>query len=128
LFTPGRILDNELPDWQEQIKSFLVATKENNFWKMALYPHCFYISKNGKLKTIDMYSVVPYEERYIERKIIEGVIGKHGAYRFDQSTDDNGYIDFKKFFEITVTKHLSMTWPYYIFRDAFEEIYNDRLE
>jgi hypothetical protein len=125
LFTPGRNIDQELPDWQDQIRNFLIATKENKFWKMALYPHCFYISKNNVLKTIDHYSVVPFEEQFIERKIIEGVIGKHGAYRFDASTDSNGYIDFKKFFEITVTKHLSMTWPNDIFASVFKEIYND---
>jgi hypothetical protein len=125
LFTPGRNIDNEIPNWQEQIRDFLIATKENKFWKMALYPNCFYISKDGILKTIDYYSVVPYEEQFIERKIIEGIIGKHGAYRFDESTDENGYIDFKKFFEITVTKHLSMTWPNNIFADVFKEVYND---
>jgi hypothetical protein len=125
LFTPGRDLDNELPNWQEQIRDFLIVTKENKFWKMALYPHCFYISKDNMLKTIDYYSLVPFEEQFIERKIIEGVIGKHGAYRFDQSTNEQGFIDFKKFFEITVTKHLSMTWPNAIFANVFKEIYND---
>jgi len=125
LFTPGRSIDNELPNWQEQIRDFLIATKENKFWKMALYPNCFFISKDGVLKTIDHYSVVPYEEQFIERKIIEGVIGKHGAYRFDASTDSTGYIDFKKFFEITVTKHLSMSWPNNIFANVFNEVYND---
>jgi hypothetical protein len=124
LFTPGRNLDLELPDWQEQVKDFLITTKENKFWKMALYPHCFYISKDNVLKTIDYYSIVPYEEQFIERKIIESVIGKHGAYRFDASTE-NGYIDFKKFFEITVTKHLSMTWPNDIFANVFQEVFND---
>jgi hypothetical protein len=125
LFTPGRNIDNELPNWQEQIRDFLIATKENKFWKMALYPNCFYISKDGVLKTIDYYSVVPYEDQFIERKMIEGIIGKHGAYRFDASTDENGYIDFKKFFEITVTKHLSMIWPNNIFANVFNEVYND---
>jgi hypothetical protein len=125
LFTPSRNLDNELPNWQEQIRDFLMITKENKFWKMALYPHCFYISKDSTLKTIDYYSVVPFEEQFIERKIIEGVIGKHGAYRFDASTDENGFIDFKKFFEITVTKHLSMTWPNNIFAEVFQEVFHD---
>jgi hypothetical protein len=124
LFTPGRSLDLELPDWQEQVKDFLITTKENKFWKMALYPHCFYISKDNVLKTIDYYSIVPHEEQFIERKIIESVIGKHGAYRFDASTE-NGYIDFKKFFEITVTKHLSITWPNDIFANVFQEVFSD---
>ena len=114
-----------MPDWEEQIKDFFISTKENKFWKMALYPHCFYISKEQTLKTIDYYSVVPYSERFIERKIIEGVIGKNGAYRFDESTDASGYIDFKKFFEITATRHLSQSWPSNIFLEVFKELYKN---
>lgn len=121
----NRNLDHEITDWKNQIRDFLISTKENNFYKMAMYPHCFYISKDNILKTIDYYSVVPYSERFIERKIIEGIIGKDGAYRFDESTDDTGCIDFKKFFEITVTRHLTRYWPDSPFSDIFREIYNN---
>ena len=126
LFTPGRDLDKELPDWKEQMKEFFISTKENKFWKLSLYPNCFFISKDGGLKAIDNYAIVPYEERFIERKIIEGIIGKNGAYRFDHSTDENGYIDFKKFFEITITKHLQeKSWNNTVFTEIFKEVYND---
>ena len=33
LFTDGRNIDEEFPDWQEQIRDFLIATKENEFYK-----------------------------------------------------------------------------------------------
>lgn len=125
VFDSTRNLDQEVPNWQGQIKEFLISTKSNNFYKMSLYPHCFYIDKQGQLRTIDYYAVVPYAERFVERKIIEGVIGKDGAYRFDESTDDQGYIDFKKFFEITVTKHLTRYWPNSPFEDIFKEVYSD---
>ena len=121
-----RSLDSELPDWKQQIKEFLVSMKTNEFYKMALYPHCFFIDKNKILKTIDYYSVVPYSERYIDRTIIEGIIGKDGAYRFDESTN-NGTIDFKQFFEITVTRHLKRYWPDSPFMDIFNEVYNEQL-
>ena len=126
LYTPGRDLDTEVPTWKKQMKDFFISTKANNFWKTSLYPNCFFISKDGQLKTIDHYAVIPYEERFIERKIIEGIIGKDGSYRFDQSTDEKGFIDFKKFFEITVTKHLQgKGWGNTVFADIFKEIYND---
>ena len=124
MYDPSRDLELEAPTWKNQVRDFLISTKENKFYKMAMYPHCFYIDKHGGLKTIDYYSVVPYEERFIERRIIESIIGKDGAYRFDESTD-NGVIDFKKFFEITVTRHLTRYWPTTIFADTFKEIYND---
>ena len=125
IFDKSRNLDEELPNWEEQIKDFLITTKNNNFYKTALYPHCFYVDNNMTLKTIDYYSVVPYHERFIERKIIEGIIGSNGAYRFDEATDNAGFIDFKKFFEVTVTKHLISYWPKPVFKDAFYEIYRD---
>jgi hypothetical protein len=126
LFTPGRSLDDELPDWKEQMKDFFISTKVNNFWKVSLYPNCFFISKDRVLKTIDNYGIVPYEERFMERKIIQGIIGKDGAYRFDQSTDNDGVIDFKKFFEITVTKHLpERSWGTTVFADIFKEVFDN---
>ncbi len=125
VFNKNRNLDEELPDWKDQIREFLIASKQHNFYKMALYPHCFYIGKDSVLKTIDYYSVIPYSERFIERKIIEGVIGKDGAYRFDESTDSAGYIDFKKFFEITATTHLTRYWPNSPFNEIFKEIYQN---
>jgi hypothetical protein len=126
LFTPSRDLDIEVPNWKDQMKDFFVSTKANNFWKVSLYPNCFFISKDGQLKTIDNYAIIPYEERFIERKIIEGIIGKDGAYRFDHATDEKGFIDFKKFFEITITTHLKeKSWGNTVFSDIFEEVYND---
>jgi hypothetical protein len=125
IFNKDRNLDQELPDYKDQLKNFLLSTKKNSIYKMSLYPHCFYIDKEKNLKTIDYYAVVPYDERFIERKIIEGVIGRQGAYRFDESTNKDGYIDFKKFFKITLTKHLTMFWPNSPFTELFEEIYHD---
>jgi len=126
LFTPGRNLDEEVPDWREQMKAFFISTKEREFWKLSLYPNCFFVSKGGQLKTIDNYAVVPYEERFIKRDLIEGIIGKDGAYRFNYSTDENGFIDFKKFFEITVTKHLQeKSWGNTVFAELFQEVYCD---
>jgi len=126
LFTPGRNLDEEVPDWREQMKAFFISTKEREFWKLSLYPNCFFVTKEGQLKTIDNYAVVPYEERFIKRDLIEGIIGKDGAYRFNYSTDENGFIDFKKFFEITVTKHLQeKSWGNTVFAEIFQEVYCD---
>ena len=119
----SRSLDNELPNWREQIENMLVNFKIHECYKMSLYPHCFYISKGGTLKTIDYYSVVPYSERFIERKIIEGIIGTEGAYRFDHSPD-SGQIDFKKFFEITLNQHLTLYWPDSPFAKLFKEIHS----
>jgi hypothetical protein len=124
IFNPDRNLDQEVPHWKEQVAKILKDIKSEDCWKMSLYPHCFYVSKDNKLKTIDYYSVIPFSEQFVERKLIEEIIGREGAYRFDESTD-NGYIDFKKFFEITITRHLTGYWTATSFAEIFKEVYND---
>ena len=122
LFDKNRSIDIEFPQWKQEIYNMLENLKSVEHFKMALYPHCFYISKDNSLKSIDYYSVVPFNERYVERRIIEGVIGKDGEYRFDESTE-NGMIDFKKFFKLTLTKHLGMSWPESPFPSIYKKLY-----
>jgi len=119
---PNRSLDNEIIDWKEQLYNILDTLISNSYYKMALYPHCFFVDKNKKIKTIDFYSVVPFADRYVERRKIESIIGEDSLYRFDEATV--GYtIDFGIFFKITVQKHLTDSW----LENPFEKIY-DKLE
>ena len=121
---PNRSIDKELPDWKHQLKEILKEFYSAGYYKMSLYPHCFFIDKNKQIKTIDYYAVVPHNEPYIEYKLIEGVVGEHGKYRFDKSTD-NGLLDINKFHEITVNTHNDTYWPYNPFKEVYKEIYND---
>lgn len=120
----SRSIDKEIPDWKEQLYKIITGLDNRGYFKVALYPHCFFVDKNKKIKTIDYYAVVPKNERFIERSIIESIIGKDGAYRFNESTVD-GMIDFKKFFDITVTKHLANYWPENPFPVWYSELFND---
>jgi len=116
-----RNIDQEVKNWKDDCNYILETLIDSKYYKMALYPHCFFITKEGKLKTIDFYSIVPFNERYIERKKIESIIGKDGAYRFDESTND-GIIDFEKFFKITIIKHLDKTWKINPFNKFLERV------
>jgi hypothetical protein len=55
--------------------------KNSEHYKLALYPHCFFINKAGVLKVIDYYAVVPHDDFFIEKKLIAGMIGDEGSYR-----------------------------------------------
>jgi len=122
----NRNIDTEFPNWKSQIFNIIRTIYSNGYYKMTLYPHCFFI-KDGILKTIDYYGVVLKNERYLERKVIESIIGNDGAYRFNDSTTD-GIIDFKVFFEITLTTHLTKYWKNIDFTSLYEEFKNDTLE
>ena len=122
----NRSIDIELPNWKEQLRAVYKEIHDAGYYKLTLYPHCFFVDKNKQIKTIDYYAVVPHSDRYIERKVIEGIIGVDSGTRFDNSTD-GGLLDFKKFHEITVTKHINTYWSPNPFKEAYKEIYNDQL-
>lgn len=116
---PNRNLTLECPDWKNQIFNILEDIDRSGYYKLALYPHCFFLSKEGVIKTIDFYSVIEKSYPFVEKKIIEGMIGKDSTGRFDQATD-SGVVNFKTFFEITMLHHLGKTW---IKENPFPEFY-----
>lgn len=111
-------LDEYCSDWYYQIKSIVSDIFAAGYYKLALYPHCFYI-KEGKIKTFDFYSCVGIQERYIERSMIEDMIGIDSTGRFEAATTEDGMVDFKVFFDLTLNNHLSKTW----INDPFPSIY-----
>lgn len=110
VYQQPEVLDAKIPNWREQIQTIVSKLYNAGYYKMSLYPHCFIIDKTGLIKTIDCYAIVSRNDPCIERKLLEPMIGKESSYRFDESTN-NGLIDFKKFFEITVEVHLNKVWP-----------------
>ena len=118
----NRSLNDELPDWKEQLRNILIDTKNEGYYKTALYPHCFYI-KNGILKTFDYYGCVDMSYPYIERSSIEGMIGPGSLDRFNMATN-NGLIDFNIFYKYTLNEYLSKTWnEHNIFPQLYKDIY-----
>jgi hypothetical protein len=104
-----RPLDEECPTWRNQIYNILQDINLAGYYKMALYPHCFFINKDGILKTIDFYSVIEKDNPFIERQLIQGIIGRDSTGRFDRATN-KGIINFEEFFKITMLDHLGKTW------------------
>ena len=122
MFDPNRSLDRECSDWKEQLYNIISTLKNNNYYKLALYPHCFFVTDDKKIKTIDYYSIVPFDDRFIDRSVIEPIIGKLGEYRFDKSTD-NGTVDLQKVFDITCTYHLDNYWNENPFSLFYSELF-----
>lgn len=115
----GKDLNKLCPDWKEQIFNIVKDIYDSGYYKLALYPHCFFIDANNCIKTIDFYSCVSIEERYIHRDNLVGMIGNSSTDRFNQATDGE-QVDFKVFFDITMNSALSKTW---IYDNPFPEFY-----
>lgn len=116
----SRDLNIELPDWKEQIFNILKELDEMGYYKMAIYPHCFFIDKNKKLKAIDYYSIVEKNDPLIPRSMLSGIIGDNSAKRFNDSTKDD-MIDFTVFLKITMKEFLNNSW---IKDNPFPEFYD----
>jgi hypothetical protein len=119
-----RDINIECPDWQDQIFKILQDIVDSGFYKMALYPHCFFIDENKKFKTFDFYSCSEQSQRYLEISKIAGMIGQQSVERFSSATVD-GYLDFDIFFKNTLKTHLSGQWPINPFPEFYERLFND---
>lgn len=123
LFVNNTPIDVVCPDWKEQQYNILKDLRDTGYYKMALYPHCFFLDKNNKLKTFDFYGCVEIANPFIPRKQIEGIIGNESGSRFDSATKD-GVIDFSIFFKHTLLTHLAKTWPDNPFPDYYKRLYD----
>jgi hypothetical protein len=115
----NRDINKELPNWKKQIFSILSDIDHAGYYKLALYPHCFFVGDDNELKTMDYYSVVEKDNCCIERSKIEGIIGSESTGRFDDSTVGE-MIDFEIFFKTTMMEHLGQRWA----DNPFPEFYN----
>jgi len=55
VFDPARSIDDEFPNWKDELYSVVKEFKNSKHYKLALYPHCFFINKDGAIKVIDYY-------------------------------------------------------------------------
>jgi len=104
-----RDIDHECVNWQEQIRSIVDDINKQQYYKVTLYPHCFFIL-NGTVKTIDFYGCVAFKDRMMPLDIIREMIGKDSVDRFNEAIVGNT-IDFEIFYNRLLTHHLFKYWP-----------------
>jgi hypothetical protein len=127
IMDPNRSIDLECPDWKEQIWQIVKDIDNAGYYKLSLYPHCFFLNQNKEIKTIDFYACIEKDQCLMERSKIEAIIGKDSGGRFDSATEGD-YINFKKFFEITMTSFLNKMWKDDLFLKFYRRLANDKLE
>jgi hypothetical protein len=119
----GRNLDQECSTWQEQIYQMLCDLKNINCYKMALYPHCFFLDRSNHIKTIDFYSCASMSDPFIKLEDIKEMIGGESADRFKQATTIDGTLDSRIFFKNTMLHHLNTIWPESPFDNFYRKLY-----
>lgn len=113
----GRSLDEECPDWQQQLHSIIEDILVTGYFKPSLYPHCFYINDNGLLHTFDFYACVSREDPLVDFSLIKGMVGPNSMLRFEEAMI-NGKINAEIIFKRALEHYIK--WP----DDALLKIYH----
>lgn len=108
----NRNLDKELPGWKEQLLDIMVDIDNLGYYKLALYPHSFFIGKDGKIKVLDFYTFIEKSNPMVPYEFIKGMVGSMSRHRFEEAMLGD-YVDFSIFFDEALRTHLSEYWKEY---------------
>jgi hypothetical protein len=112
-----RTLDRECFNWQQQLYSIIDDIVNAGYYKMSLYPHCFYIDSDNQLHTFDFYGCMHQGNPFIEYDKIKGMVGPNSTGRFDEAITDN-IVNVEILFKRSLENYIK--WP----QDALIKIYN----
>jgi len=109
LLDPTRDINSECPDWKTQLNVILNDIISGGYYKMTLYPHCFYLDDNKRIHTMDFYGCVPMNDCMIELSKVEDMIGVESVVRFAEARVGNN-IDFSIFFNRLLETYMDKYW------------------
>lgn len=109
-------LDFIFKNWKEQLRLIVKDIEDSGFYKIALYPHCFYLDIENNIKTIDYYSCISKQEESLPLEMVGPIIGRNSIERFKYATKaDRIYA--RPLYEYTIQHHLNNVWPLNPFLD-----------
>ena len=115
----GGDLNDYCPCWQEQLVDIIKDIVASGYYKVSLYPHCYYV-EDDVLKTFDFYGSVKQSDPYVLLDHIRGMIGETSGPRFVEATEGNKLnigILFKRALEEYVE------WPNDALKNVYKELY-----
>jgi hypothetical protein len=111
----GRRLEDYCPDWKQQLYDIIRDIQDSGYYKVSLYPHCFYIEA-GTLRTLDFYGCVENYHPYVDIANIKGMIGEKSTHRFESATEGDR-LNIETLYMEALEKYIE--WP----NDALKNIY-----
>lgn len=118
----GRSLEDLSPNWEEDLYSVVKSIYDLGYYKMALYPHCFFYTEEMQLKTFDYYSMIERSNPLIHKSIVEPIIGADSEIRYKEACLGE-YYDFEVFFKNTLKNWLR--WPNNAASKIHDRLFND---
>lgn len=108
MYTEGRSIEEYSENWKEELFFIIKDIFDMGYYKNALYPHCFFYTKTGQLKTIDYYSVIDIKNPMIHKDVVTPIIGVDSQHRYEK-VKKGDYYDASMFFENTLKNWVQ--WP-----------------
>ena len=115
----NRNLDDECPNWKEQMFTIIKDIVDAGYYKPSLYPHCYYID-DGVLRTIDFYGCIEKEHPYIALEDIRGMIGETSGPRFEAAIVD-GFLNLEVLFKGALQSWVK--WPDDVLPEFYRKLY-----
>jgi len=109
IMDPSRDINTECPDWKEQLNKILSDIIANDYVKVTLYPHCFYLDDKKRIHMFDFYGCVPMNDSLVELHRVEDMIGVDSVHRFAEARVGDS-IDFGIFFDRLLETYLDNYW------------------
>lgn len=111
----GRHLEDYCSDWERQLSDIIEDIQDSGYYKVSLYPHCFYI-EDGVLRTLDFYGCAESSDPYVDIVDIQGMIGKKSTHRFESATEGDR-LNIETLYMEALEKYIE--WP----NDALKNVY-----
>lgn len=115
----GRNLNDVAPNWKEQLKQIVADIKENQVYKITMYP-CYHFVKNSSLKAFGFYTTCDYSEQPININLYRPILNEERA-NFIDSVWPDGKVDFAILNKHSLTEYVK--WPEDPLPQIYKEVY-----
>ena len=95
------------------------------YYKMSLYPHCFYLDNTNLLHTFDFYGCMRQDNAFIEYDKIKGMVGPNSKGRFDEAIVNN-IVNVEILFKRSLENYIK--WPNSALNTIYNKIYSTTLD
>jgi hypothetical protein len=117
-------LNEYCPTWMSQLEDCTLDLLKNNTYKITMYPHCHYVTRDGVLKSFDFYGCFNFDNAKLPLEQIKGLIHSSSWDRIEEAVVDD-CLDLKIMFYRSLETHIE--WPNNFLNSMYQRIKNDRL-
>lgn len=114
-------------DWLGQLSDSVVGQVNYGIYKLTLDSHSHFIDKNGNLKAINYYGVVPITCPFLEKKIVQSYYQEQLNFKISKNDFVSGdYVNLEKKFKRSLKQNVK--WGDYFLTTIYNKVFIDSTE